>query len=69
MAIPIQAHEDRNHALPPVPPYAMLAYLMETSGRAAKDLTQVRHVGGFSKRFRARWARFDRFFVRFDISE
>ena len=41
MAILIQAYEDRNHALPPVPPYEMVAYLMETSGRTARDLLPV----------------------------
>jgi HTH-type transcriptional regulator/antitoxin HigA len=41
MAILIQAYDDRNHALPPVTPYEMLAYLMETSGRTAKDLLPV----------------------------
>jgi HTH-type transcriptional regulator/antitoxin HigA len=41
MAILIQAYDDRNYALPPVPPLEMLAYLMETSGRTAKDLLPV----------------------------
>jgi HTH-type transcriptional regulator/antitoxin HigA len=41
LAILIQAYDDRNHALPPVPPYEMLAYLMESSGRTAKDLLAV----------------------------
>ena len=41
MAILIQAHEDRNHALPPVPPYEMVAYLMGMSGRTARDLLPV----------------------------
>jgi HTH-type transcriptional regulator/antitoxin HigA len=41
MAILIQAYDDRNYALPPVPPFEMLAYLMETSGRTAKDLLPV----------------------------
>lgn len=41
MAILIQAYDDRNHPLPPVPPYEMLAYLMGTSGRTAKDLVPV----------------------------
>jgi HTH-type transcriptional regulator / antitoxin HigA len=35
MAILIQAYDDRHH------PYEMLAYLMETSGRTAKDLLPV----------------------------
>ncbi len=41
LAILIQAYDDRNHALPPEPPCEMLAYLMETSGRTAKDLLPV----------------------------
>jgi HTH-type transcriptional regulator/antitoxin HigA len=41
MAILIQAYDDRHHPLPPVAPSEMLAYLMETSGRAAKDLLPV----------------------------
>ncbi len=41
MAILIQAYDDRNHALPPVPPYEMLAYLMESSGRTTKELLPV----------------------------
>lgn len=41
MAILIQAYDDRNHALPPVPPNEMLAYLMQTSGRTAKELLPV----------------------------
>lgn len=41
MAILIQAYDDRYHPLPPVAPNQMLAYLMETSGRAAKDLLPV----------------------------
>ena len=41
MAILIQAYDDRNYAPPPLPPYEMLAYLMETSGRTAKDLLPV----------------------------
>src|SRR5580704_11897975 len=41
LAILIQAYDDRNHALPPVPPYEMLAYLMESNGRTAKDLLTV----------------------------
>jgi HTH-type transcriptional regulator / antitoxin HigA len=41
MVILIQAYDDRHHGLPPVPPYEMLAYLVETSGRTAKDLLPV----------------------------
>ena len=41
MAILIQAYDDRHHPLPPKPPYEMLAYLMETSGRTTKDLLLV----------------------------
>jgi HTH-type transcriptional regulator / antitoxin HigA len=38
MAILVQAYDDRHHPLPSVAPNKMLAYLMETSGRTAKDL-------------------------------
>ena len=41
LAILIQAYDDRNHELPPAPPCEMLAYLMETSRRAASDLLSV----------------------------
>ena len=41
MAILVQAYDDRNHPLPAVAPNEMLAYLMETSGRTAKDLLPV----------------------------
>jgi HTH-type transcriptional regulator / antitoxin HigA len=41
MAILVQAYDDRNHSLPSVPANEMLAYLMETSGRTAKDLLPV----------------------------
>jgi HTH-type transcriptional regulator/antitoxin HigA len=41
MAILIQAYDDRHHPLPPLAPNEMLAYLMETSGRTAKDLLPV----------------------------
>ena len=41
MAILVQAYDDRHHPLPPAAPNAMLAYLMETSGRTAKDLLTV----------------------------
>ncbi len=41
MAILVEAYDDRHHALPPLAPNKMLAYLMETSGRTAKDLLPV----------------------------
>jgi HTH-type transcriptional regulator/antitoxin HigA len=41
IAILIQAYDDRNHPLPPEPPYEMLAYLMETSRRTASGLLPV----------------------------
>jgi HTH-type transcriptional regulator/antitoxin HigA len=41
MAILVQAYDDRHHPLPTVAPNEMLAYLMETSGRTAKDLLPV----------------------------
>ncbi len=41
MAILVQAYDDRHHPLPSVAPNEMLAYLMETSGRTAKDLLPV----------------------------
>src|SRR4051794_31739853 len=41
MAILIQAYDDRHHSLSPLPPYEMLRYLMETSGRTAKDLLPI----------------------------
>jgi HTH-type transcriptional regulator/antitoxin HigA len=41
MAILVQAYDDRHHPLPSVPPNEVLAYLMETSGRTAKDLLPV----------------------------
>ena len=41
MAILIQAYDDRHHPLQPVPPCEMLRYLMETSGRTAKDLLPI----------------------------
>jgi HTH-type transcriptional regulator/antitoxin HigA len=41
MAILVQAYDDRHHPLPAVAPNEMLAYLMETSGRTAKDLLPV----------------------------
>jgi HTH-type transcriptional regulator / antitoxin HigA len=41
MAILIQAYDDQHHPLAPIAPNRMLAYLMETSGRGAKDLLPV----------------------------
>jgi HTH-type transcriptional regulator/antitoxin HigA len=41
IAILIQAYDDRHYPLPPVPPHEMLAYLMETSGRTAKDVLPI----------------------------
>jgi HTH-type transcriptional regulator/antitoxin HigA len=41
IAILVQAYDDRHHPLPPVAPNEMLVYLMETSGRTAKDLLPV----------------------------
>ena len=41
MAILVQAYDDRHHPLPAAAPNEMLAYLMETSGRTAKDLLPV----------------------------
>ena len=41
MAILVQAYDDRHHPLPSVAPNEMLAYLVETSGRTAKDLLPV----------------------------
>src|ERR1019366_8897499 len=41
MAILVQSYDDRHHSLPAVAPNEMLAYLMETSGRTAKDLLPV----------------------------
>ena len=41
IAILIQAYDERQNPLSPVPPSEMLAYLMETSGRTAKDLIPV----------------------------
>ncbi|MBI3679052.1 MAG: transcriptional regulator [Acidobacteria bacterium] len=41
MAILIQAYDDRHNPVPPVAPNQMLAYLMETSGRTARDLLPV----------------------------
>ena len=41
LGILIQAYEDRKHPLAPLAPNEMLAYLMEMSGRTAKDLLPV----------------------------
>lgn len=41
MAILVQAYDDRHHPLPSVPANEMLAYLMQSSGRTAKDLLPV----------------------------
>ena len=41
LAILIQAYDDRHHPLPETPPSEMLAYLMESSGRATKDLLPI----------------------------
>ena len=41
MAILVQAYDDRHHPQPSVAPSEMLAYLMEMSGRTAKDLLPV----------------------------
>ena len=38
MAILVQAYDDRHHALPTVAPQQTLGYLLESSGRTAKDL-------------------------------
>ena len=41
MAILIQAYDDRHNPVPLISGKQMLAYLMETSGRTAKDLLPV----------------------------
>jgi HTH-type transcriptional regulator/antitoxin HigA len=41
IAILIQAYNDRHHALAPVPPRKMLAYLMESGGRTAANLLPI----------------------------
>lgn len=41
LAILVQAYYDRHHPIPAVSPNETLAYLMETSGRTAKDLLPV----------------------------
>lgn len=41
IAILVQAYDDRHHPLPAAPPNEMLAYLMQSSGKTAKDLLPV----------------------------
>jgi HTH-type transcriptional regulator/antitoxin HigA len=41
VAILIQAYDDREHPLPSRSPTEMLAYLMDSSGRLAKDLLPI----------------------------
>ena len=41
MAILVQAYDDSHLPLPPAAPNEMLAYLMESSGRTAKDLLPI----------------------------
>jgi HTH-type transcriptional regulator/antitoxin HigA len=41
MAILIQAYDDQQHPLSEIPPYRMLSYLLETSGRTRRDLLPV----------------------------
>jgi HTH-type transcriptional regulator/antitoxin HigA len=41
MAILVQAYDERHHPLPSVAPNETLVYLMESSGRTAKDLLPV----------------------------
>lgn len=41
MAILIQSYDDRQLTASPIPPNKMLAYLMDSSGRTAKDLLAV----------------------------
>ncbi len=41
MAILVQVYDDRHHALSQVAPHQMLSYLLESSGRTAKDLLPV----------------------------
>ena len=41
MAILIEAYDTSHHPVSPTPPHDMLAQLMETSGRAPKDLLPV----------------------------
>jgi len=50
MAILVQAYDDRHHPLPSIAPNEMLAYLMETSGRTAKELLPVFGTRGLSVR-------------------
>ena len=46
MAILIQAFDDRHYPLPPVPGHEMLAYLVGTSGRTARDLLPIFRTRG-----------------------
>ena len=41
MAILIQAYDDWHHPLAETPPHRLLAYLLETSGRARRDLLPI----------------------------
>jgi HTH-type transcriptional regulator/antitoxin HigA len=41
MAILIEAYDDRQYPLPPMPGHEMLTYLVETSGQTAKDLLPI----------------------------
>jgi HTH-type transcriptional regulator/antitoxin HigA len=41
MAILVQAYDDRYHALKSLPPGKMLAYVLQSSGRAIKELLPV----------------------------
>ncbi len=41
LAILIEAYDDHRHPVAPAPPHEMLAYLMESSGRTAKDLLPI----------------------------
>jgi HTH-type transcriptional regulator/antitoxin HigA len=46
VAIPIQAYDEQWNPLPSVAPNEMLAYMIETSGRTATDLSPVFGGGG-----------------------
>src|ERR1035438_9925065 len=66
LAILVQAYDDRYHPLPSVAPNEMLAYLMGTSGRTAKDLLPVLGTRGrvsevLNGRLLGRPSRFERF--------
>ena len=41
MAILVQAYDEHQHMLAPMPGHEILAYLMESSGRMAKDLLPI----------------------------